>query len=104
MNTEEIAVKLEKLDQRTQSMGHRIDELETMQKSINGLTISVNNLANSMNGMLAEQKDQGERLKKLEAEPAERWNSMQKTIFNSMMGAIASALGIGLIYLIAQFI
>ncbi|MGN0404455.1 MAG: hypothetical protein ACI4F1_04475 [Bariatricus sp.] len=100
MTEEDVAVKLKELEQRVFSNEQRIEDLEELQKSVNNLAISVNTLANNMQQMLAEQKEQGTRLKKLEDQPAERWNNMQRTVFNTVLGAISSALAIGIIQLI----
>lgn len=102
MTEEEVAVKLKELEQRVLGNAHRITGLEELQKSVNNLAMSVNTLANNMHQMLDEQKAQGERLQKLEAQPGERWNNMQRTVFNTVLGAISSALAIGIMQLIAS--
>ena len=68
------------------------------------LTISVHTLAHDMKQMLDEQKEQGKRLDKLEAAPAEQWGSMKRTVFNTVIGAGAGAFATGAIYMMAQFI
>lgn len=100
MTEEQVATKITELEQRVLGNAHRIKDLEELQKSVNNLAISVNTLANNMQQMLAEQKEQGTRLQKLEDQPAERWNNMQRTVFNTILGAISSALAIGIIQLI----
>ena len=100
MTEEQIVMKITELEQRVLSNAHRITDLEELQKSVNSLAISVNTLANNMQQMLTEQKDQGTRLQKLEEQPGERWNNMQRTVFNTILGAISSALAIGIIQLI----
>lgn len=100
MTEAESAAKFAELDQRILNNEQRIEDLEELQKSVNNLAISVNLLANNMQQMLAEQKDQGTRLQKLEDQPGERWNNMQRTVFNTILGAISSALAIGIIQLI----
>ncbi|MEW3562569.1 hypothetical protein AB1I98_24430, partial [Enterococcus avium] len=63
----------------------------------------VKELALNMQTMIEVQGKQGDRLAKLEAEPAERWNGMQKTVFNTIVGAMAGAVATGLIYIMAQY-
>lgn len=70
----------------------RIEALESGQKSINELTQSVKVLAVNMEHMLNEQKEQGERLKKLEAEPAETAKYYRKTIISCVITAVISAI------------
>ncbi|MGN0332155.1 MAG: hypothetical protein ACI4D9_03875 [Lachnospiraceae bacterium] len=102
MTEEQVATKITELEQRVLSNAHRITDLEELQKSVNNLAISVNTLANNMQQMLSEQRDQGQRLKVLEEQPGERWNNMQRTVFNTVLGAISSALAIGIIQLIVS--
>lgn len=98
---EEFARRIETEDKR---QNRRIDALESESQSIHDLVLSVNKLAINMESMLQEQKDQGARLKKLENEPAERWNSAKKTAFTTIISVIAGALATGVIVMIAQYI
>ena len=104
MTDTEVAVKLENHDQQIKSLNHRMDEQEEQGKSLSSLALSVQKLALSMESMIEEQKNQGARLAKLEAEPAERWSSMTRTIFNTIVGAGAGAFATGVIYMMAQHI
>jgi chemotaxis receptor (MCP) glutamine deamidase CheD len=104
MTDTEVAVKLENHDQQIKSLKHRMDEQEEQGKSLSSLALSVQKLALSMESMIEEQKNQGARLAKLEAEPAERWSNMTRTIFNTVVGAGAGAFATGVIYMMAQYI
>ena len=104
MTDTEVAVKLENHDQQIKSLKHRMDEQEEQGKSLSSLALSVQKLALSLESMIEEQKNQGARLAKLEAEPAERWSSMTRTIFNTIVGAGAGAFATGVIYMMAQHI
>lgn len=104
MTDTEVAVKLENHDQQIKSLKHRMDEQEEQGKSLSSLALSVQKLALSMESMIEEQKNQGARLAKLEAEPAERWSSMTRTIFNTIVGAGAGAFATGVIYMMVQHI
>ncbi|MCD8371807.1 MAG: hypothetical protein LUD27_00705 [Clostridia bacterium] len=68
----------------------RIEALEAGQKNINELTQSVKILALNMEHMLTEQKEQGERLKKLEAEPVETAKYYRKTFISCAVTAVIS--------------
>ncbi|MDB2011919.1 hypothetical protein [[Clostridium] symbiosum] len=103
MTETEVAVKLENHDQQIKSLKHRMDEQEEQSKTIQELVLSVKELALNMQTMIEVQGKQGDRLAKLEAEPAERWNGMQKTVFNTIVGAMAGAVATGLIYIMAQY-
>lgn len=78
---------------------HRIEDLEEQSKQMLSITISVQKLANNMEAMLAEQKAQGERLKKLENEPTERWTSTKKTFFTAITSAVGTVLAGGILWL-----
>lgn len=104
MDEMEVAVKFENHDQQIKSLKHRMDEQEEQSKVIQDLVLSVKELALNMQAMIKEQGKQGERLTKLEAEPGERWSSMTRTIFNTMVGAGAGALAAGIILMMAQYI
>lgn len=101
---EAVKAELERLHDEDKRQNHRIEELEKISTTIQELAISVHTLAHDMAGMLAEQKEQGDRLTKLESKPAERWSDITKTFFNTMIGAGAGALAVGVIYLMAQYI
>jgi hypothetical protein len=82
---------------------HRLDDLELQNQAIQDLALGVKELTINMGTMLSEQKKQGEDIEKLKAEPAERWSSMKKTVFNTIVGAMAGAVATGLIYIMAQY-
>ncbi|ODR42178.1 hypothetical protein BEI59_32075 [Eisenbergiella tayi] len=102
MTDEEIAVKLEGHEHEIGSLKHRMEEQEEQNKVIQDLVMSVQKLALTMEAMVKEQSMQGERLKKLEDEPAERWNSAKKTAFTTIISVVAGALATGLIFMIAS--
>lgn len=67
----EVAVKLEAHGHEISSLKRRTKELEAEFKVINGLALSVNKMAVSMENMLQELNRQGDRLEELEKAPAE---------------------------------
>lgn len=104
MTDEEIAVKINGHEHEIKSLKHRMDDQEEQAGIIQNLVMSVQKLALTMEQMVKEQSKQGDRLKKLEDEPAERWNSAKKTAFTSIVSVVAGALATGLIMMIAQYI
>lgn len=95
-------VEIERLNDENTRQNHRIEKLENDMSVINSIAISVERLSINMQHMLEEQKDQGKRLKALEQEPSENWSNAKRTIFNAILGAFASGIGIGLIWLLTQ--
>ncbi len=96
MNDRQIALKLNDHDHEIKSLKHRVEEVEQKQSEIGELTQSVNKLAINMGYMLDEQKEQGERLKKLETEPADNAKYYKRTIIScvitTVLGGILGAL------------
>lgn len=82
----------------------RIDRLEEMSRQIEELTISMEKMAASMQSVAAGQERQGERLKRLEEEPAIRWKESAKTMFHAFLSALGAAAACGWIYLLTATI
>ena len=74
----------------------RIEVVEENVRQINALTVSVEKMAVTMENMLAELGKQGERLEKLEKEPAEAHRQIKMAMvtaaISTIMGAIIGAL------------
>lgn len=104
MTDEDIAVKLTALEHESKSAKHRLDDLEVQNQAIQNLALSVRELTINMSNMMEEQKRQGDDIEKMKLEPAEQWGSMKKTIFNTIVGAMAGAVASGLILMMAQSI
>ena len=96
MTNEEVAVTLANHENRIKVSEHRIEDLEESQKQIYDLTISVKELAISVKSMVEEQKKQGDRITKLEEEPAENWKNIKNTVItgivSTLVGAVMAAL------------
>lgn len=91
MTHEEIVLKLNDCEHEIGSLKHRVKKLEEVHKLIYDLTLNVRELAISVQSMVEEQKEQGERIKKLEEQPAEKWNLLTKTIVTGVVSAIIGA-------------
>ena len=78
----------------------RIELLEENIGQLADLTLSVGKLANSMEGMLAEQKEQGKRLKTLEEVPANNWNTVKVAILT----AVGTAIGTGIVAAVINYL
>lgn len=70
----------------------RLELLEGTVREIGDLTLSVHNLAKSMESMVKEQEKQGKRLQALESRDGEKWRKL--------MGYIATALTSGAVTLL----
>lgn len=99
---EATKAKFESVDAEDKRQNKRIDEIEENIKELAKMSLSVQRLADSMERMLKEQTKQGARLEALEKQPAENWNNMTRTIINTLVGALAGAIAVGLVQMIAS--
>lgn len=93
---EEFAKRIEAEDHR---QNRRIEALEENVRQIGALTVSVEKMASSMEIMAKELGTQGKRLEALEKVPAKNWSALKTGI----LGAVAAAVGCGLIAAIVNF-
>ncbi len=82
---EEYAKRMEDEHHR---QNRRISKLEDDVKENNKLVIAVEKMAQTMEAMLKEQKDQGERLEVLESRDGEKWRDTSKYIITLIIGAV----------------
>ena len=107
MNEQEMAVKLAETEARSKSNTHRLDKIEEDFDALN-------KLASAMEVMANEQKHQGEavaeikndvtalgtKVDAIEKKPGKRWDGMVDKFLYGLVGALATALAAGLIYLL----
>lgn len=94
---EEFVKRMEEEHRRTNK---RIEILESTIAQIGDLTVSIKEMAVSMEHMVKEQKRQGEHLEKLENAPVDNWNKVKVGFLSALGGAAASALIALIIFLI----
>ncbi len=86
------------LEAENHRQNKRIDNLEENTKQINSLTVSVEKLAQSIEVMVGEQKQQGKRLEVLENRDGEMWRKVTgyvlTTIAGIVIGWIATQVGL----------
>lgn len=99
---EALVVELERIRDEDDRQNKRIAAIEEDTKAIHKLTASIEKLVVQMQDMLAEQKEQGERIRHLEEEPGDAWRAAKKKALDTVIGIVVGALATGLIYMIAQ--
>lgn len=81
--------------ERAKSNTHRIDELERENKTIYELAKAVEKIATNTENIQRELAQQGAKIEALEKIPAQRWNSLMKTLVTSiattLLGGIVGA-------------
>lgn len=91
-----VKIDVNGLKKDVRSLEIRMEKQDTLNETMRDLVTSVQLMAQNMNNMIEEQKEQKEilqqqddRLQQIELKPAQQWNSMTKTIFNTVIGAVA---------------
>lgn len=101
MTQEEVAVTLKDHENQIKSLKHRVNKAEQNYDAIQELAVSVKELAVNMSYMTVEQKEQGERLGRLEREPVDNHKFLKNTIISCVVtGVVSSIIGaiMGLIF------
>ncbi len=105
----EIVERLVKVEERSKSNTHQIEELKP-------IVAEIHNMSKTMVELISEVKHTNENVKTIkddvnelstkveaiEQEPAKAWSNAKKTVFNTILGAIAGALATGILALLAQ--
>ena len=99
MTNEEVAIKLTEHHEEIGSLKHRMNKCEEDNNRLNRMATSIEKMAVSMEYMAKEQKrqadeqtKQGERLEKLEHEPAENMKYYKRTIVSCIITTILGAI------------
>jgi len=107
MNVEEMAVKLTEVDARSKSNTHRLDELEDNVEDLHRLATAVEVMAEQMKHqaeairrMEGDMNRIGQKVDAIEKKPAKRWDGIVDKFVAGLVGAVATALAAGLIYLL----
>ena len=91
--TVEVHNEFEKrIDAENARQNKRLAELESTVKEIQRLSIAVEKMAVSMEAMTKELSDQGDRLEKIETEPADKWKSFIWELFKYILVAALAVL------------
>ena len=107
MNEQEMAVKLAEVDARSKSNTHRLDEMDEKVDTLNRLATAVEVMATEQKHQtetMAEIKEDvtalGTKVDAIEKKPAKRWDGMVDKVLYGLVGAIVTAMGAGLVYLL----
>lgn len=98
----QVQVTLANYDARLNNLEKAYTKLEATAESIHDMSLSINKLAITMEGMLIEQKAQGERIKTLEAAPGDTYATIKRTFLTSIVSGIAGCIVTILITLLSK--
>lgn len=77
-----------RMEDEHKRQNHRIDKLEKGLEETHNLALSVERLATSVQAMVEEQKEQGERLENLESRDGEMWRKAIGYIVTTVIGIV----------------
>lgn len=86
----EIETLFGRVNDENNRQNHRIDKLEGVVERISQLAEATTKLAASVESMQKEVEKQGKRLETLEAEPAEKWRAVVKTVVTVIVTAFVT--------------
>ena len=109
MTQEEMAVRLVETEARSKSNTHRLDEMDEKVDTLNRLATAVEVMATEQKHQtetMAEIKEDvtalGTKVDAIEKKPAKRWDGMVDKVLYGLVGAIVTAMGAGLVYLLTM--
>lgn len=99
---ETVRVELERIHDEDKRQNKRLDALEEQGKVLNDLAMSVQKLAIGIENLSNKQDSMNTRLEEIEQKPAQAWNTMTRTIFTTIISAIAGGLAVWIVQGIAM--
>ncbi len=107
MNAEEMEVRLARVEERSKSNTHRLDEMDEKVDTLQRLATAVEVMAmeqkhqtETMGEIKTDVTALGQKVDAIEKKPAKRWDGMVDKFLCGIVGALATALAGGLIYLL----
>ena len=91
MTAEELALKIERVDARSRSNTHRIEEIERNQSALTDLALSVKELATKQGGMERDLTVMKSDIKTLTGKPAKRWDGVVTAIITALISVLVGA-------------
>lgn len=79
-------------DDKIANLDRRVTKLEDMGEKLSKMAVTMEGMLNSLQYMQAEQKEQGERLKKIEEEPGDTWKKVKWTVLACALTCIVTYL------------
>ena len=94
---EAIKSEFQRLHDEEGRQNHRLSDLEQAVKELSDLVLNIQRLTISVESLTKEVQRQGERLEVIEQKPAQNWNTMTRTIFTTIISAIAGGLAVWIV-------
>lgn len=94
---ETVKVELQRIHDEEGRQNHRLNDLEQAVKELSDLVLNIQRLTISVESLTKEVQRQGERLEVIEQKPAQNWNTMTRTIFTTIISAIAGGIAVWIV-------
>ena len=91
----EYMERIGRSDDRMRDFDRRLSKVEEFGDKLQSMALSLERMVTTLQNMQEEQKEQGKRLKKIEEEPADKWNSAVKIVLTVIITAAATWLFLG---------
>ena len=69
------------------NLDRRLSKVEELSDKLSDMAVTMQGMLVTLQNMQAEQKAQGERLEKIEQEPADKWNKVVSTVITVLVTA-----------------
>lgn len=92
MDEVEMAAALERVDQRSKSNTHRLDEMEKRQDNLDKLVTSVEVLATKQQVMEGDVKEIKADVKAMAEKPGKRWEAIKDKVIWAVLAAVIAFL------------
>lgn len=109
MNEIDVEHRLTEVEQRAKSNSHRISELEpvvkeihTMSNTMVQLVQEVKHTSEAVSNLDQKVEKMDSRVDDMERAPGKEWSDAKKTVFNTVVGAVAGFLIAGLVWAAVQ--
>lgn len=91
----EYMERIGRSDDRMRDFDRRLSKVEEFGDKLQSMALSLERMVTTLQNMQDEQKEQGERLKKIEEVPGDKWNTAVKIVLTVIITAAATWLFLG---------
>lgn len=102
MDDIEIVERLTKVEERSKSNTHQINELKPVISEIHSMSKTMVVLCEQMETTNANVSEIKEKVETIEQVPGKKWNDSKKALFNAILGSLGTAIGGGILFLLSQ--
>ena len=83
----EYMERIGRSDDKMHSLDRRLSKVEELSDKLSDMAVTMQGMLVTLQNMQKEQAEQGERLRKIEEEPADKWNKVVSTVITVLVTA-----------------